>query len=95
MNHNEKINFNGKDLTIGDLYKKSNKEIVIGLYVKTHDLESTTKGLCKKIDDINEEMNNQWAKIGKNRGTINWIKGVLFVSVPIILYIVYNIAIIR
>jgi len=95
MNHNDKINFNGKKITIENLLKKPSKEILIGLYIKTHDLESSTKSVCKKIDTINAEIGNQWKNIGKNKTAVGWIKGVLFVIIPVILYIVYNMAITR
>ena len=88
MNNNDLINFNGTEITIEDLHKEPSKKILIGLYIKTHDLESSIKSVCKKIDGINIEINNQWAKIGKNGKSIGYIKGILFVIVPIILSII-------
>lgn len=92
MNNNDRINFNGKEITIEDILKKSNKKILIGLYIKTHDLESATKRICKKIDKIDTAIDKQWAKIGKNGKSIGWLKGVLSILVILVVGIISYLA---
>ena len=84
MNHNDKLNFNGEDIKIKDIFKKPTKEILIGLYIKTQDLKKSNDKVCDKVNGIDLKIDNQWAKIGKNSVAISWIKGVLFVSLPLI-----------
>lgn len=92
MDNNQLINFNGKNIKIEDILKKSNKAILIGLYIKTHDLESTTSGLCEKIEKINKANNKQWAKISKNGKSIGWLKGVLSILVLLVVGIISYLA---
>jgi len=84
MNHNDIIEFDGKDITVEDILKKQNKVILLQLYIKTQTLDSRSEGMCKKIDGINTKIDNQWKNIGKNKIAISWIRGVLFVSLPLI-----------
>ena len=84
MNHNDILNFNGEEIKIEDIFKKPTKEILIGLYIETHDLKKSTKSVCGKIDGIDKKIDNQWKKISDNKSAIQWIKGVLFISLPLI-----------
>jgi len=90
MNNGDILNFNGSDIKIEDIFKKPTKEILIGLYIKTQDLEKSTERVCGKIDGINTKIDNQWAKIGKNQSAINWVKGVISILSLIVLYLLYN-----
>jgi len=90
MNNNEILNFNGSDIKIEDILKKPTKIILLGLYIKTHDLEKSTKRVCGKIDAFDKKIDNQWAKIGKNKNAIGWVKGVLSILSLIVLYLLYN-----
>ena len=92
MNNNQLIDFNGEKLKIEDILKEKNKVILLNLYIKTHDLEKTIKSVCGKVDGINTKIDNQWKNIGRNKSMIGYIKGVLFVIIPVILGIVSYLA---
>jgi len=92
MKNNKKIDFNGSKLKVEDILKQTNKTILLNLYIKTHDLEKTIKSICGKVDGINTKIDNQWKNIGRNKSTIGYIKGVLFVIIPVLLGIVSYLA---
>ena len=92
MNNKDKLDFNGSNIKIEDIFKKPTKEILIGLYIKTQDLEKSTDRVCEKVNDIDKKIDNQWKNIGKNKIAISWIKGVLFISLPLISAIIGYIA---
>jgi len=52
MNSDDIIEFDGKEITIKDLWKKSNKEIAIGLYVEVQNLKDLPDKVIKNGKDI-------------------------------------------
>jgi len=70
VNHKDTIKFDGKQITIEDLLNKKPNEVLVGLYIEVNSLN-------EKIKDVPDKVYN-------NSKSIAYIKGTLFVSLPLI-----------
>ena len=71
MNNNDKIEFNGQNLTIAEIYKKPDKEILVNL--------------CWKVHNLNEKIKNIPEKVSNNSKAVAYIKGILVVLCAVIM----------